>query len=77
MVAYHIWDVIAASEELAELSGVRMKGFDFFCPCPIEEGVEQMSKTLELRSSGIRGFRRDASIIPERRPMEWSTPTST
>lgn len=67
MVAHHIWDAIAATEELAKLSGVRMKGFDFFFPCPIEEDVEQMSKMLELRPSGIRGFRRDASIIKERR----------
>ena len=66
MVAYHIWDAIAASSALSELSGVRMKGADFFFPSKIEEDMEQMSKMLELMSSGVRGFRRDAEIIKER-----------
>ncbi|KAL8795197.1 MAG: hypothetical protein Q9195_002352 [Heterodermia aff. obscurata] len=66
MVAYHIWDAIAASKELSELSGVRMKGADFFFPSLIEEDMEQMSKMLEIMSSGVRGFRRDARIIQER-----------
>lgn len=66
MVAYHIWDAVAASEELAELSGVRMKGADFFFPVPIEKNPVQLSKMLEIMSSGVRGFRRDASIIKER-----------
>ena len=67
MVAYHVWDAIAASEELSKLSGVRMKGADFFFPTPIEEDMEQMSKMLELISSGIRGFRRDPKIIEDRK----------
>ena len=67
MVAYHIWDAMAASKELAELSGVRMKGVDFFFPVPVEEHPSQMSKMLEIMSSGVRGFRRDASLIKDRR----------
>jgi D-amino-acid oxidase len=67
MVAYHIWDAIAASDSLAKLSGVRMKGADFFFPVPIEEDPDQMSKMLEIMSNGIRGFRRDPAIINERR----------
>lgn len=66
MVAYHIWDALAASKELSDLSGVRMKGADFFFPTIIEEDMGHMSKMLELMSSGVRGFRRDASIIKER-----------
>ncbi|KAI9757156.1 MAG: hypothetical protein M1835_000680, partial [Candelina submexicana] len=66
ITAYHIWDAIAASNTLAEDSGVRMKGADFFFPVPIEEDPEQMSKMLEIMSSGIRGFRRDPAIIGER-----------
>ncbi|MDI1490564.1 MAG: hypothetical protein OHK93_001768 [Ramalina farinacea] len=66
IVAYHIWDAIAASEELREISGVRMKGADFFFPRPIEEDPQQMSKMLEILSAGIRGFRRDRNIIKER-----------
>ncbi|KAK8226144.1 nucleotide-binding domain-containing protein [Phyllosticta capitalensis] len=70
MVAYHIWDAIAASKNLSELSGVRMKGADFFFPVPIEQDTEQMSKMLEIMASGIRGFRRDPAIIKERRVAE-------
>lgn len=67
MTAYHIWDALAASESLAKLSGVRMKGADFFFPVPIEEDPAQMSKMLEIMSQGVRGFRRDPAIIKERR----------
>ena len=66
MVAYHIFDAIAASNELSEASGVRMKCADFFFPRSIEEDMQQMSKMLEIMSSGVRGFRRDARIIKER-----------
>jgi D-amino-acid oxidase len=67
IVAYHIWDAIAASKSLSELAGVRMKGADFFFPAPIEEDMHEMSKMLEILGSGIRGFRRDPAIIQERR----------
>jgi glycine/D-amino acid oxidase-like deaminating enzyme len=70
MVAYHIWDAIAALDELREKAGVRMKGADFFFPVPIEEDSQQMSKMLEIMASGIRGFRRDPAIIRERRVNE-------
>lgn len=66
MVAYHIWDAIAASETLREVSGVRMKGADFFFPVPVESDNKNMSKMLEIMSSGIRGFRHDAQIIKDR-----------
>ena len=67
ITAYHIWDAIAASDSLAKLSGVQMRGADFFFPVPIEQDPEQMSKMLEIMSSGLRGFRRDPAIIKERR----------
>ncbi|KAM7212575.1 D-aspartate oxidase [Rhypophila decipiens] len=67
MVAYHIWDAIAASKELSELAGVRMKCADFFFPVPVEQDPAQMSKMLEIIASGVRGFRRDPAIIAERR----------
>lgn len=70
MVAYHIWDAIAALEELGDRAGVRMKCADFFFPVPIEEDSQQMSKMLEIMASGIRGFRRDPAIIKERRVNE-------
>ena len=65
MVAYHIWDAIAASPELSNLSGVSMKAADFFFPCPVDEDPAQMSKMLEIMSVGIRGFRYGKRIISE------------
>ncbi|MCJ1473670.1 hypothetical protein MMC13_002321 [Lambiella insularis] len=66
IVAYHIWDAIAASPELSQLSGVKMKPADFFFPVPIEEDMGEMSKMLEIVSSGMRGFHRGAEIIKDR-----------
>lgn len=66
MVAYHIWDAIAASKTLSEQAGVRMKPADFFFPVPVEEDPAQMSKMLEIMASGVRGFRRDPAIMKER-----------
>lgn len=66
MTAYHIWDSMAGSEELAQASGVRMKGSDFFFPIPIEQDPAQLSKMNEIMSSGIRGFVRSNGIIAER-----------
>lgn len=67
MVAYHIWDALAATESLAKLSGVQIKGADFFFPVPVEQDPEQLSKMKEIMSTGVRGFRRDPAIITERR----------
>jgi glycine/D-amino acid oxidase-like deaminating enzyme len=44
-----------------------MKEADFFFPVPVEQDSKQMSKMLEILSSGVRGFRRDLVIIKERR----------
>jgi glycine/D-amino acid oxidase-like deaminating enzyme len=43
-----------------------MKGADFFFPSPIEEDKSQTSKMMEIMASGVRGFRRDPTIIQER-----------
>lgn len=67
MVAYHIWDAIAANKTLSEQSGVRMKCADFFFPVPVEEDPDQKSKMLEIMESGVRGFRRTPAIMEERR----------
>lgn len=66
MVAYHIWDAMAASKTLSEQAGVRMKPADFFFPVPVEQDPAQRSKMLEIIASGVRGFRRDPAIITER-----------
>ena len=63
MVAYRIWDVIAADPELAALSGVKMKKSTFFFPSSIEKDPKQMQKMREIERSGVRGFLHDPSLI--------------
>lgn len=66
MVSYHIWDAIASEADLADASGVRMKGADFFFPMPVEEDPAQLHKMREIMASGVRGFRHDPALIEER-----------
>ncbi|KAN0076084.1 hypothetical protein V8E54_007354 [Elaphomyces granulatus] len=63
MMAYKIWDAIAADPELAFASGVRMKYSAFFFPKPLEADEVQLEKMKEIRESGVRGFRRDPGLI--------------
>ncbi|PSN70298.1 nucleotide-binding domain-containing protein [Corynespora cassiicola Philippines] len=67
MQAYHIWNAIASQPSLSTLAGVRMKPASFFFLAPLEQTPGQLSKMYELSSSGVRGFRRDPTIIAERR----------
>ncbi|KAF2832675.1 nucleotide-binding domain-containing protein [Ophiobolus disseminans] len=67
MTTYNIWDAIASSDSTAKRTGIQMKEADFFFPVPIHEDSAQHSKMLEMISSGIRGFRHDASIIKQQR----------
>ncbi|KAL0567892.1 hypothetical protein V5O48_014098 [Marasmius crinis-equi] len=67
MVAYHIWDAIASDEELSRASGVRMVPSDFYFPHPLDSDPFHLSKMNEIKSSGVRGFRRSPNLIPERR----------
>ncbi|KAM7187840.1 D-aspartate oxidase [Naviculisporaceae sp. PSN 640] len=46
IVAYHIWDAIAAAA-LSEITGVRVNCVDFIFPVPIEEDPAQLSKMWE------------------------------
>jgi D-amino-acid oxidase len=62
MVAYRVWEAIAADPKLSEEAGVRMKESTFFFPCPVEEDKAQLSKMNEIMKSGVRGFRRDPSL---------------
>ena len=63
MVAYKLWDAIAADPDLAATSGVQMKRSTFFFPCRIEDDPAQLSKMHELETSGVRNFRRDSSLM--------------
>jgi len=62
MVAYRVWEAIAADPKLSAEAGVRMKESSFFFPCPIEEDKAQLSKMNEIMKSGVRGFRRDPNL---------------
>ncbi|THV02737.1 FAD dependent oxidoreductase [Dendrothele bispora CBS 962.96] len=66
MTSYYIWDDIASSSELSKASGVRMKGVNFFFPSLIEEIPEQLFKMREITISGVRGFKRDPTLIQQR-----------
>ncbi|MCJ1240849.1 hypothetical protein MMC14_008853 [Varicellaria rhodocarpa] len=63
MVAYRVWDIIAADPDLAALSGVKMKKSTFFFPSPIEDDPKQLLKMREIERSGVRGFVRDKNLI--------------
>ncbi|KAI1330771.1 FAD dependent oxidoreductase [Xylariaceae sp. FL0255] len=66
MVAYHIWDAIAASPSLSEETGVRMMPADFFFPNMVEEDDHELGKMREIMASGVRGFYRGSDIIEDR-----------
>lgn len=44
-----------------------MKPVDFFFPEPVEANPAETAKMLEIMSSGVRGFRRDAAAILQAR----------
>jgi D-amino-acid oxidase len=67
MTAYHIWDAMASIPQLSKASGVRMMPSDFFFPEPVENDEKQHSKMKEIMESSVRGFRRGAEIMDERR----------
>lgn len=66
MVAYHVWDALASSKNLSDISGVRVRPADFFFPTRVEQDGSQRDKMIEIMASGVRGFRHDANIIQER-----------
>ncbi|KAJ7019245.1 nucleotide-binding domain-containing protein [Mycena alexandri] len=67
MTAYHIFDALASIPEVSHASGIRMLPSTFFFPTEVENDAEQYSKMTEIIASGVRGFRRDAHLIEERR----------
>ena len=67
MTAYHVWDGIASIPALSEASGVRMMPSDFFFLEPVEKDKHERSKMAEIMASGVRGFRRGAALLDERR----------
>ncbi|SPO02960.1 uncharacterized protein DNG_05641 [Cephalotrichum gorgonifer] len=63
MLAYRIWDAIAADPDLSRDSGVRMKNSAFFFPYKMEENEEQYQKMIDIKNSGVRGFKHSSSLI--------------
>lgn len=49
-----------------------MKQVDFFFPEPVEANQAETAKMLEIMASGVRGFRRDAASIMEKRRVSRS-----
>ncbi|KAJ7171362.1 hypothetical protein C8R46DRAFT_895626 [Mycena filopes] len=67
MTGYHIYDALAAMPEISRASGIRMLPSTFFFPVPVEDDPAQVSKMNEIMACGVRGFRRGAHLIAERR----------
>ncbi|KIM92764.1 hypothetical protein OIDMADRAFT_139021 [Oidiodendron maius Zn] len=63
MLSYSIWEAISAIPGL--VSGVQMRTSAFFFSRPMKDDQEQLSKMLEIRKSGVRGFRHSPDIALE------------
>ncbi|KAJ7032245.1 nucleotide-binding domain-containing protein [Mycena alexandri] len=67
MTGYHIFDALAGMPEISTASGIRMLPSTFFFPVAVESDPAQDRKLKEIMASGVRGFRRGAELIEERR----------
>jgi D-amino-acid oxidase len=65
MLAYRVWEVIAADPNLSAAAGVQMKESVFFFPYQIQDNAKQLGKLHELYRSGVRGVCRDPNLIHE------------
>jgi D-amino-acid oxidase len=63
MLAYRVWEAIAADPNLSTAAGVQMKDSVFFFPYHIEDNPKQLQKLYELYRSGVRGVHRDPNLI--------------
>ena len=63
MVAYKIWDAIAADPDLAVKAGVKMKVSAFYFLSPVKDDPKQLSKMLEIQKSAVRGFCQSPHLI--------------
>src|SRR5271170_7336836 len=66
LVAYDVWSAIAADPKLSYASGVRMRRSDFFFRERVEDNPLQLKKMLEIKSTSIKGFVRNAHLIQDR-----------
>ncbi|KAJ7779763.1 nucleotide-binding domain-containing protein [Mycena metata] len=67
MTSYHIFDALAGMPEISKASGIRMLPSTFFFPVTVESDPAQHHKLKEILACGVRGFRRGAELIEERR----------
>jgi glycine/D-amino acid oxidase-like deaminating enzyme len=63
MLAYRVWEAIAADPNISAAAGVQMKDSVFFFPYHIEDNPKQLQKLHELYRSGVRGVRRDPNLV--------------
>lgn len=59
MASYRIWSMLAGLPIGESMFGVRMSPAGFFYPRQIEDNADDLQKMNELRSFGVKGFRRD------------------
>ncbi|KAJ5034877.1 uncharacterized protein L3040_008145 [Drepanopeziza brunnea f. sp. 'multigermtubi'] len=65
MVAYRIWEAVAADAALSVAAGVKMQRSVFFFPGPIEDNPKQSRKLCEIYESGVQGVRRNPGLAEE------------
>ena len=63
MTAYRIWEAIAQDPNLAKDAEMQMRKSVFFFPNKPEHNTKQRFKLSEIYRSGIKGARRDSSLI--------------
>ena len=63
MLAYRVWEAIAADKNLSAAAGVQMKESVFFFPYHIEDNPKELGKLRELYRNGVRGVFRDPNLI--------------
>lgn len=63
MLAYRVWEVIAADPNLSAAAGVQMRESVFYFPYRIQDNPKQLEKLHELYRSGVRGVCRDPDLI--------------
>lgn len=67
MASYRIWDLLSGLKIGGQKSGVQMCPTGFFYPRPIETSPDDFQKLNELRTCGVKGFRRKLTIAENNR----------
>lgn len=63
MVAYRIFEAIAANPELSGASGIHMRTSAFFFPYKVVDNEMQLKKFVEVYNAGVQGVRLNPKLI--------------